>query len=145
MLDDTFRVVQLLVVVFEESLFHRNTREIEQDTCNAKEKALRVPRAVNIGWRFTARMQVFGETRTRPSRCRTSAAVLTFFAPIFSTAQLYPNSIFRASKQKVLVAPAPLTIFTKHTVKPQCRCWCDFVRTSPAPLLEISETSVISS
>ena len=58
MLDDTFRVVQLLVVVFEESLFHRNTREIEQDTCNAKEKALRVPRAVNIGWRFTARMQV---------------------------------------------------------------------------------------
>ena len=35
--------------VFQESLFHRNTRELEQDTCNAKEKALRVLRAVNIG------------------------------------------------------------------------------------------------
>ena len=32
---------------------------IEQDACNKKEKALRVPRAVNIGWRFTARIQVF--------------------------------------------------------------------------------------
>ncbi len=37
------------VVVVQESVFQRNTLEIEQDTWNANGKALRVPRAVNIG------------------------------------------------------------------------------------------------
>ena len=53
-----FSVFQVLVVVVQESVFQRNTRDIDQDTWNANEKALRVPRAVNNGWRFTARMQV---------------------------------------------------------------------------------------
>ena len=46
------------VVVVQQFLFQCHTRVIEQDTCKKKEKALRVPRAVNIGWRFTARMQM---------------------------------------------------------------------------------------
>ena len=40
---------------------------------------------------------------------------------------------------------AALTILTKPIVRLRRRCSCDFGRTSPAPLLEISETSVISS
>ena len=39
-------------------MFRYYTRVIEEDKGTVKEKALRVPRAVNNGWRFTARMQV---------------------------------------------------------------------------------------
>ena len=46
------------MVVVQESVFQCNTRVIEQDAWTETEKALRVPRAVNIGRRFTARMQV---------------------------------------------------------------------------------------
>ena len=49
MLDDVFRLFSCSVVVVQESVFQHNTRVIEQDTCTKKEKALRVPRAVNIG------------------------------------------------------------------------------------------------
>ena len=49
---------------------------------------------------------------------------------------------FSLFEKKVLVAPAPLTILTKHIVRLRCRCSCDFCRTSAVPLLEISETSV---
>ena len=56
--DNVFGCSAVLVVVVQESVLQGRTRVIEQDTCNEKENALRVPRAVNIGWRFTARMQV---------------------------------------------------------------------------------------
>ena len=49
LLDDLFRLFSCSVVVVQESVFQRNTRVIEQDTLTEKEKALRVPRAVNIG------------------------------------------------------------------------------------------------
>ena len=49
MLDDVFRLFGCSVVVVQESVFQRNARVIEQDTWSEKEKALRVPRAVNIG------------------------------------------------------------------------------------------------
>ena len=48
-LDDVFRLFSCSVVVVQESVFQRNTRAIAQDTWTEKEKALRVPRAVNIG------------------------------------------------------------------------------------------------
>ena len=48
-LDDVFRLFSSSVVVVPESVFQCNTRVIEQDTLTEKEKALRVPRAVNIG------------------------------------------------------------------------------------------------
>ena len=35
--------------VVQQSVFQRDARVIEQDTWSEKEKALRVPRAVNIG------------------------------------------------------------------------------------------------
>ena len=49
MLDDVFRLFSCSVVVVQESAFQCNTHVIEQDACTEKEKALRVPRAVNIG------------------------------------------------------------------------------------------------
>ena len=55
--DDVFRVFSCSVVVVQGSVSQCYTRVIEQDTWTEKEKALRVPPAVNIGWRFTARMQ----------------------------------------------------------------------------------------
>ena len=58
MFDDIFRCSAVHSLSFKESVFTHNVRVREQDTCTEKEKALRVPRAVNIGWRFTARMQV---------------------------------------------------------------------------------------
>ena len=48
--------------------------------------------------------------------------------------------ILHPPKKTYCKTPVPLTICTKRTVEPQCRCWCDFCPTSPAPLLEISET-----
>ena len=50
-----------------------------------------------------------------------------------------PNPIF-ALRKKVLVAPAPSTILTKHIVRLRCRCSCEIDRTSAVALLEISET-----
>ena len=86
--------------------------------------------------------------------CLTSAAVLTlFFSPLRS--RLFINREARALSirrthfspliKKVLVAPAPLTKLTKHIVRLRCRCSCDFCLTSPAPLLEIHETSLFLS
>ena len=49
MLDDVFRLFSCSMVVVQESVFECHTRVNEQDLCNEKEKALRVPRAVNIG------------------------------------------------------------------------------------------------
>ena len=49
MLNDVFRLFSCSVVVVQESVLKCNTRVIEQDTWSEKEKALRVPRAVNIG------------------------------------------------------------------------------------------------
>ena len=49
MLDDVFRLSSCSVVVVQESVFQCHARVIEQDTWTEKEKALRVPRAVNIG------------------------------------------------------------------------------------------------
>ena len=47
------------------------------------------------------------------------------------------------SKNKTYhISPLSLTLLTKHTIEPQCRCSCDFCPTSPVALLEISETSV---
>ena len=51
-----------------------------------------------------------------------------------------PKLHFGSFNKTYHISPLSLTILTKHTVKPQCRCWCDFCPTSPAPLLEISET-----
>ena len=53
--------------------------------------------------------------------------------------------IFSLFQTKVLVAPAPLTILTKHIVRLRCRCSCEIASTSAAPLLLIHETSVKSS
>ena len=49
MLDDVFRLFSCSVVATQETVFQRNARILEQDPCTEKEKALRVPRAVNIG------------------------------------------------------------------------------------------------
>ena len=49
MLDHVFGCSAVLVVVVQGSVFRCHTRVIEQDTCTEKEKALRVPRAVNNG------------------------------------------------------------------------------------------------
>ena len=40
-----------------------------------------------------------------------------------------------ALQNKVLVAPAPLTILTKHIVRLRWRCSCEMCRTSKVPLL----------
>ena len=61
MFHDIFRCSALHLLSSKEAVFTHNARVCEQDTCSEKEKALRVPRAVNIGWRFTARMQVVTE------------------------------------------------------------------------------------
>ena len=85
------------------------------------------------------------------SACRTSAVVLTILKIDYALrpsihrearASFSGTSHFFALKKKVLVVPAPLTILTKRIVRPQRRCSCDFGRTSPAPLLVFSETSV---
>ena len=44
-----FRLSSSSIVVVQKSMFRFFARVIEQDTCNEMEKALRVPRAVNIG------------------------------------------------------------------------------------------------
>ena len=49
MLEAVFRLFSCSVVVVQWSVFQRNTRVIEHVTWTEKEKALRVPRAVNIG------------------------------------------------------------------------------------------------
>ena len=50
MLDDAlFRLFSCSMVVVQESVFQGNTRVIDQDAWTETEKALRVPRAVNIG------------------------------------------------------------------------------------------------
>ena len=90
----------------------------------------------------------------RGAGCRTSAVVLTILKIDYALrpsihrearAQFFGTSHFFALKKKVLVVPAPLTILTKHIVRLRRRCSCDFGRTSPAPLLVFSETSVNSS
>ena len=43
------RLFTCLMVVVQKSLYQFDTRAIEQDAWSQKEKALRVPRAVNIG------------------------------------------------------------------------------------------------
>ena len=92
---------------------------------------------------------VCGETDATHRSCRTSAVVLTKKkSPLLlrlcinrEVRAVFRDALtFSLFEKKVLVAPAPLTILTKHTVKPQCRCWCDFCPTSPVALLEISET-----
>ncbi len=92
---------------------------------------------------------VCGETGGPYGKCRTSAVVLTkkkspLLLRVCIDREVHAMSFvtppFSLFEKKVLVAPAPLTILTKHTVKPQCRCWCDFCPTSPVALLEISET-----
>ena len=55
---------------------------------------------------------------------------------------VFGTAHFFALKKKVLVAPAPLTVLTKHIIRLRRRCSCDFCRTSPAPLLVISDTLV---
>ena len=52
---------------------------------------------------------------------------------------------FSSKIKKVLVAPAPLTILTKHIVRLRCRCSCEMCSTSAVPLLVTHETSVKSS
>ena len=49
---------------------------------------------------------------------------------------------FSLFEKKVLVAPAPLTILTKHIVRLRCCCSCEMCRTSAVALLVISKTSV---
>ena len=49
MIDDVFRLFNRSANVVQESVFQCNARVIEQDPSTEKEKALRVPRAVNIG------------------------------------------------------------------------------------------------
>ena len=83
--------------------------------------------------------------------CRTSAVILTFF---FWPCHLRPfiyrevrdlsfaQTQFSPFKKKVLVAPAPLTILTKHIVRLRCRCSCEMCSTSAVPLLVIFETLV---
>ena len=52
---------------------------------------------------------------------------------------------FSSFEKKVLVAPAPLTILTKHIVRLRRRCSREMCSTSAAPLLVMHETSVKSS
>ena len=85
--------------------------------------------------------------RVHLKTCRTSAVILTFvFGPnicvhvytwLFAR-NLGVSLILRPPNKTYCNTPVPLTICSKPTVKPQCRCWCDFCPTSPAPLLEIS-------
>ena len=49
---------------------------------------------------------------------------------------------FSLFQKKVLVAPAPLTILTKHIVGLRWRCSCEMCRTSAVALFVISKTSV---
>ena len=49
MLDYVFRLFNCSVVVVQESVSQCNARVIKQGPWTEKEKALRVPRAVNIG------------------------------------------------------------------------------------------------
>ena len=107
--------------------------------------------------KFTSRNLIFflshvcGGFRVQMKTCRTSAVILTIFfwpetlRPCIHRAvraKPYGNFFFRPPKKTYCKTPAPLTICSKPTVKPQRRCWCDFCPTSPAPLLEISETSL---
>ena len=48
LLDDVFRLFGCSMVVVQESVFYCNTRVIDQDAWTDTEKALRVPRAVNM-------------------------------------------------------------------------------------------------
>ena len=83
--------------------------------------------------------------------CRTSAVVLTKMKSHFNLRPFINREVraivgntphIFALEKKVLVVPAPLTILTKHIVRLRRRCSCDFCRTSPAPLLVFSGTSV---
>ena len=49
MLDGVFGLFSCSMNVVQESVLQCNTRVIGRDACTEKEKALRVPRAVNIG------------------------------------------------------------------------------------------------
>ena len=85
--------------------------------------------------------------------CRTSAAVLTKKIVAKFTSIYQPRNArvftctghFFSLKKKVLVAPAPLTILTKHIVFPQCRCWCEMCRMSAVLLRVFRETAYKSS
>ena len=94
---------------------------------------------------------VCGETDDQRESCRTSAVVLTKQKSHLHLRLLinrevhamFSNAlIFSPFKQKVLVAPAPLTRSSKHIVRLRCRCSCEMYSTSAAPLLVIHETSV---
>ena len=97
---------------------------------------------------FVARLR-----REDPGRetCSTSAVILMiFFWPLHLRpcihravrARSFAQTHFSPPKKTYCKTPMALTILTKPTVKPQCRCSCDFCRTSPTPLLEIFETSL---
>ena len=114
-----------------------------------------------ISWstKFTSRSPIFfGRSRGRftlkhASTCRTSAVVLTkktpqnllLFINRVTRACLVPRPMLFSLKQKVLVAPAPLTILIKPIVRLRCRCSCEMCRTSVVPLLVILETDLKSS
>ena len=81
------------------------------------------------------------------SFCFTSAMILIIFLwPLHLRlcinnavrARSFTQTHFSPPKKTYCKTQVPLTICSKPTVKPQCRCWCDFCPTSPAPLLEIS-------
>ena len=94
---------------------------------------------------------VCGETGALRNCCRTSAVVLTKKkSPLLLRVCINREvrAVFRVTltfslfEKKVLVAPAPLTILTKHIVRLRCRCPCEMCGTSAVPLLVISLASV---